>query len=301
MQYYIGIDGGATKTKLVLCDNQLNILIELNANSTSLTTQSNETVTNILFDLINRASKKIIDEEYSLYIGIGLAGAGRQTDVLTLKTSLTGLLKTRRISYDYLEITTDARIALEAAHAGKEGAILIAGTGSILFWKDANKKVHRLGGYGRIIGDEGSGYAIGLSAIQLLANYFDNRIQQNEFIDELINYLNINNTDSLITKIYKEDYEISKLAKFVVTKALNNDSFALSILKDNALALVELIKSFINITNSDIPIAFWGGLFNHNDIYLNMIKEIIKQKGLTLNIIEPKHSPEIGAVILVKN
>lgn len=301
MRYYIGIDGGATKTRCVLCNDELTKLIEYSAPATSLTTNSVENVASSLFDLINRASKKTDEEVTELNIGIGLAGGGRQNEILQLKTTLTGLLKTRRVNYDYLEITSDARIALEAAHAGNPGGILIAGTGSILFWKDSKKKINRIGGYGRIIGDEGSGYAIGLDAIKQLASFFDKMIEENELIKSIRELIQCNDTNSLIQKIYRENFEISRLAEVVFEKAIAGEKNALEIINKNALQLVEIIKHFVYTNNENLPVSFTGGLFEHSSLYKEVISNLLNSEKVNIEIKEMQYSNEMGAVILVKN
>ncbi len=72
-------------------------------------------------------------------------------------------------------VESDARVALEGAFSGNPGSILIAGTGSIMFGKDSKGNIHRVGGFGRILGDEGSGFHIARSGLTAVAKQFDGR------------------------------------------------------------------------------------------------------------------------------
>lgn len=72
-----------------------------------------------------------------------------------------------------LTVTTDADIALHAALGTQPGYLVIAGTGSIVYARAADGRIHRAGGWGRVLGDDGSGTALGQAAFRAVAAAFD--------------------------------------------------------------------------------------------------------------------------------
>ena len=105
-------------------------------------------------------------------IVLGTTGGGRRNDAELLEKKIFEDVKQKSISINKFRVESDARIALEGSFSGKEGSILIAGTGSIMFGKDEAGEIHRVGGFGRYIGDEGSGYRIRKNRIECCCTIF---------------------------------------------------------------------------------------------------------------------------------
>ncbi len=98
---------------------------------------------------------------------------------------------------------------MEGAFSGKPGCILIAGTGSILFGKDKNGLMHRNGGFGRIIGDEGSGHSIGRKGLSAVAKELDGRGKSTLITKMLNKKYNISSASDLIINVYKNNFDIA--------------------------------------------------------------------------------------------
>ena len=135
MQYFLGIDGGGTKTKCVLIDQDGSVLLEAEGDASNPLSVGVAKSTLVLSNLIKKVfysfNKKKINS-----IAIGLAGAGRINQADEIKREVLELLSIDKILFDYLVVISDAEAALEGAFAGKPGAILISGTGSIVFGRD---------------------------------------------------------------------------------------------------------------------------------------------------------------------
>ncbi|MCL4278865.1 MAG: hypothetical protein KJZ60_04155, partial [Ignavibacteriaceae bacterium] len=105
------------------------------------------------------------------------------------------------IHFKGVKVISDAHIALEGAFPDSAGCILIAGTGSILFGKDEKGVIHRVGGFGRLIGDEGSGYSIGRKALNAVSKSSDGRGEET-LISELLNSkMNSGSANAIINKV----------------------------------------------------------------------------------------------------
>ena len=161
MALYIGLDGGGTKTKCVLVDEEMNVLSEMIGGPSNFLVFGLDKVTQSLFNLITDCAKQAdINLSKIDSILLGTAGAGRRADAERLENSFIQKSNESNISINKFAVESDARIALEGAFSGEPGSILIAGTGSIMFGKDSEGNIHRVGGFGRILGDEGSGFHI---------------------------------------------------------------------------------------------------------------------------------------------
>ncbi|NOX67471.1 MAG: hypothetical protein GXO85_17125, partial [Chlorobi bacterium] len=137
MAFYIGLDGGGTKTKCVIVDNQMNVLSELVGGPSNFLVFGVDEVTESLFNLITDSIKQAgINTSEIDSVLLGTAGAGRREDAERLEKSFIQKVTEVNLPIKKFVVESDARIALEGAFSGKSGSILIAGTGSIMFGKD---------------------------------------------------------------------------------------------------------------------------------------------------------------------
>lgn len=300
MKYFVGIDVGGTKTKCVIADTDLNIINECVGKSSAFLIdgidQMCNSLLNLLSDCIGKAELSFDDINA---IVIGAAGAGRHHDAQRLEEALVAYSQVRDLNFPLLKVTSDALIALEGAFAGDPGAIIIAGTGSILFGKDPAGLIHRVGGCGRLIGDEGSGYSIGRKGLQQVAKYLDGRIAHTMLADILKEKFDITTQPELITKIYNEDFNIAAFAEEVIFAAEKEDMAAQLILEEEVNELVRHITTFGDKTGQVLPVSLVGGLMRNN-IYTQMLKSRIKRVIPGIEIKNPDYPPALGAVIMAK-
>ena len=154
MQYFIGIDGGGTNSRLLAVDVHGNVIGHVRGRSTNLESNSASTVMNNLSALI----QSFHDQHFTKYddcLGLcfGTAGVDTKASLLTIEDLL------RQIPFTCpTKVVNDAHIALYANTLGGPGLMLIAGTGSIGYGINKNGRQKRVGGFGYIVGDEGSAY-----------------------------------------------------------------------------------------------------------------------------------------------
>lgn len=176
MHYIIGIDGGGTKTHCIVTNLNGNILYECNGGASNFLVQGMEEVSETIFGLIKNCKDRL-NFSYSdiMIILLGTSGAGRKSDAAKLEKVFTDYSTQRKVTFNCFKVESDATIALEGAFSGKPGSILIAGTGSILFCKDYEGRIHRVGGFGKLLGDEGGGYSIGKKGLNIISKELDGR------------------------------------------------------------------------------------------------------------------------------
>jgi N-acetylglucosamine kinase-like BadF-type ATPase len=302
MKYYIGIDGGGTKSKCVLCSENLNKVYETQSGPTNFLTIGTETVAETLIRLISECcdNQKISIDNIQAIV-LGTTGAGRESDAQKLEIAVDKLSKSKGISQLKFRVVSDARIALEAAFSGNPGSILISGTGSIMFGKDMNGNIHRVGGFGRLIGDEGSGLTIGKKGLNLLSKYYDGRGNHSILQEKVENRLGIKDQNSLITKVYSENLQIQEIAPYVLESANEGDELCKNILDEETNELLLHIAAMTKKINIDnMKLVFVGGLISNENIFSNMLKQKIKLFLPNIILQDPDNPPEIGAVIMAK-
>ena len=235
MKYLIGMDGGGTKTKCILTDIDLKSIYETTGGPSNFlvigTEKVSETILSLISDCITSQQISANDIEA---IVLGTTGGGRKSDAEILEKQLVIDAPQKDLLIKKFYVESDARIALEGAFSGKAGSILIAGTGSIMFGKNEKGEIHRVGGFGRFIGDEGSGYKIGRMGLNAVARYFDGRAKQTKIADLLLQEFSISSSEELITEVYRNNFNIPAVAPLVFDAAESGDKIAQRILEDEA-------------------------------------------------------------------
>jgi glucosamine kinase len=175
MAYYLGIDGGGTKTRCVLAD-ETTIIARAMAGGSNVIRLGEAKAKEALQTVINQVCvlAKISPDEIRA-VCIGAAGAARPEIAAKIRGILTEIIP--QSNHTRIEVVGDTVIALEAAFGSGHGVIVIAGTGSIVYGRDATGHTARAGGWGFAISDEGSGHWIGLLAIHAILSAHDRGVE----------------------------------------------------------------------------------------------------------------------------
>lgn len=299
MKNIVGIDAGGTKTECVLLSEKMEVIKSFRGKGFNLSVHGITVGCEVVKDLLHEL-KLSLDEKYQLNaLCVAAAGAGRDE----LKTSFSKLLIDNlkdEYSFERLKVITDAEASLEGAFSGKPGFILIAGTGSILFGKDEKGNQLRCGGYGRIIGDGGSGYSIGRKAFTYLSKVLDCIEKGGVLSSKLSNKYNIKNANDLISLVNDPVFNLAEAAMTVLNAADQNDPSALKIIDDETENLCRLIEGIQNQTGKKkFNLALCGNLIANENIYSKTLIGKIARVFPEVSITKPEHSPAIGAAISV--
>lgn len=301
-KYLIGIEGGATKSKCAVADLNGKIITETKGKPSNLLVSGVEQAALNLFELIEACLEKIdagFDEVQQIVIGS--AGAGRSEHAGQLKNGLIKYAAGRNINLNSVVVVSDAMITLEGAFPDKPGCILICGTGSVLFGRDDKNIIHRVGGFGRLIGDEGSGYSIGRKGLNAVAKNLDQRGEATELSKILKDNFSINSADELIKRVYDEKFDISSFAESVIYAAGRGDKISAKILDEEADEIIVLMKTILKkLSVSKTRIVFTGSLINYENFYSNMIKEKMKKILPGIKAVKPAGTPVAGAIQIAK-
>ena len=300
MNYLIGIDGGGTKTRCVAADINGNPLYETTGGPSNFLVHSLDKVSENIIILLKDCTKNLNCDfnDFSCVV-LGTAGAGRKEDAEKLKDHFIKFTK-GQIKNFYVE--SDARIALEGAFTEKPGSILISGTGSIMFGKDAEGEIHRVGGFGRQVGDEGSGYSIGKKGLQVISKFYDGRGKDTSLVKLVSDNFEINNDEELINAVYKNNFDIASLAQLVIIAAEKNDEACIKIIDDETEELIlhiEAMRKKLKLRTMEV--SFSGGIITNENYFSRLLHKKVKERFNNVVIKELSQSPAMGAVIIAKD
>jgi N-acetylglucosamine kinase-like BadF-type ATPase len=210
----------------------------------------------------------------------------------------------RGMFFKDLKIESDARMALEGAFLGKEGIVVIGGTGSVVFGKDDRGKIYRAGGWGRFIGDEGSGYELGREAFRSVARMMDGRGKKTRLANMLGTAFGLKTHEDIINAVYRDEFDLAVAAPMVLRAASQKDSVAKELLQSATCELVltiEAVYKRMEISGrggrNKIPLALIGGLLESENVYSKGLKTQIREHLRYISIQKPIALPVHGAVL----
>ena len=297
MTYYMGIDGGGSNLRVVVTDSDLQVVARacrLTANPSSIGRL--KSVLMIQSAMREALTEADLQPAQITAAAVGVAGA-------SVVHSRDWLIETVRdvLPTGCIVPSSDHEIALVGAHGKREGVLLLAGTGSVAFGISPQGQQVQVGGWGYLIGDEGSAYWIGREALQSATQAADGRGPETALSSAIIRILNLTTTTDLIGWLYQKQAnrvrDVALLAPLVIETADNGDPVAQQIIERAAEELTRLCRAVIErLQFVDAAIAFTGGLIENPNRLSN---KLLDNLGLTA-FPKAAYSPVIGAALLAK-
>ena len=265
-KYFLGIDGGGTKTSFLLEDSKGEIVASHKLGSSNPNDIGMEACLQLLKKGIADVCAGIEYRDIAVFAGI--AGGGISGDnVVHIAEMLS------KMGFAYVSNGSDVENALELALHGGEGVAIIAGTGSIAFAQDKNGR-RRVGGWGYLLDGAGSGYDIARAALAASFRMIDGRGEKTLLLQLLEQELKHPLPDA-IPSIYAGGKRfIASFAPLVFRAAEKGDAVAERILKENAAYLRELVETAHSLLeNKSAPVVITGGLARQRQILEPLIRE----------------------------
>lgn len=299
--YVLGIDGGGTKTTGVISDEQGKVVAwetvgASNQNGAEISVVKGEF--NKLFSSLKRQNEEAFSRVTTVFAG--MSGVDRP-DAKKVINSIISELSPSNVS---IIIDNDGVNALYSGTLGNPGIVQIAGTGSISFGINNQGERGRVGGWGYLIDDDGSGYSIGRDALIAVYRSFDERGSKTILTEKILHHFQVSSPPDLVKLIYavgKSREMVSPISKLVVEAADEGDMVANHILQQSgekiAESIVSLIRKLFSKHNGTIPVVLVGGVFNRDDLFIPIIESNIENSGLNVIITKPVIQPVGGAVI----
>lgn len=297
MQFYLGIDGGGTATKICLADQDGKVVERFRAGALNKNGQSDIQAKAAVTEIFQILSKKGYFPEECAGAAVGAAG---------ISNSEAGIFLRRTFQEEgfqgELEIYGDHETALAAAFSDCKGIILIAGTGSICYGINENGTEIRSGGYGHLIDDSGSAYAIGRDILSAIVRAYDGRDQETLLQKEVYKKLAINSIEEMIQFLYssqRSKKDVAALAVLLEDAILAGDKKALEIEDRCVVSLEELFDAVWSKMPEAENIALAGSVLEQN----KRIRGKLCQRLITRNpgfaIVTTKQDASEGALRLL--
>lgn len=300
-ELYLGVDGGGTKTQVALIDGRGRVIGEGHAGPSNPLRVGVRQSAEVVRDAIERACADAGVRRVDIdAIEIGLAGVRRADLRERVREALLSL------HVNPLEIVTDADIALAGATGDAPGLVLIAGTGSICCGKNARSKTACAGGWGPLVGDEGSGAWLARRALQAIAHASDGRGPATTLARAACEYFSVTTPDDLATAIYAPNVTTEQIAGFgrlVVEAAQKKDAVAREIVaaagRELGAAASAVIRQ-LGMEREKFPVAYVGGVFKAGELLLGPLRETINKIAPGAFLASPQQPPAVAAALLAR-
>lgn len=230
--------------------------------------------------------------------GLGLAGVDRPEDCQRI-LDWAGRVKLARA----VEVVNDAVLLLAAGTPEGWGVAIVAGTGSIAFGRAPDGRTTRAGGWGYLLGDEGSGYLIVLQALQAVARSADGREPPTSLTDRLLTRLGLTQPQELIPTVYGGSWDRAALASLapLVFEEAKHDAVARTIVERNAMDLARMaavVVRQLGLDDKPWPFALTGGVVLENEDFRQRVLQALREQGVPPSTVTPVREPAEGGLRL---
>lgn len=295
MRLLLGVDGGGTSTRAVVASLDGTVRGEGRAGPVNLQSVSEADVERALracvADALAAAGAHAGDIAAACY---GIAGAGRPDDAAVYTRILRGIHGAQPF-----ELVMDCEIALDASTRGGPGAVLICGTGSVCFGRDAGGVWVRAGGWGPVIGDEGSGYEIGRSVLNACARAQDGLIAPTALTEAVLRKTGLSAMTDLpvLVRSGLGRAEIAALARCAFEAHYDGGDAAARAIVEKALAdLVEIAAAVAQRIDAGAPVILAGGVFEHEPRFAGEVVAALRRRLPGSDVSVTDAQPVAGAL-----
>ncbi|HEV2970910.1 MAG TPA: N-acetylmuramic acid 6-phosphate etherase [Pirellulales bacterium] len=301
----VGIDGGGTHTVALLAqlqsreDDKWTVLGRGEAGPSNLQAVGTERAVLAIDEAVSKAFQSAALPRRLVQVAwLGLAGAGRPEDQELIRR----WALQKGLAAD-VEVTPDAPLLLAAGTSDGWGVAVVAGTGSIAFARAPDGRTSRAGGWGYLLGDEGSGYALSLAAFQAVVRMADGRGPDTLLARTLLDRLQVKRPEELIAAIYRGGLNrpaLAALAPLVLGAAEAGDAVAGAIVQEGAdqLALAAATCARQLELPPPFPLALAGGLLLASASYRERLMKALEALGIHAEPVTLVPEPAEGAVRL---
>ena len=262
MSFAIGVDGGGTRTRAVVVDLDGMALGRGDFPGAVASAHEPERAADAVEAAVRLAAESAGVQLPAATMWAGLAGAGGRR----ARAAVTDALSTRGIA-DRLVVGTDVEAAFHDAFGTGEGVLLISGTGSIAWARGGESEPRQVGGWGKRLGDEGSGYRLGLEALQYLMRAHDGRAGPTTMTEPILTHLGVSTPPELVAEVgTASKSRIASLAPIVARLAEEGDMAAGQIVERAVEALLTHVR--VAMKHGRAPdeaggrssVVLWGGI-----------------------------------------
>ena len=298
--FVLGVDGGGTKTIAILLDRGGAVIGRGQAGPSNRYAVGEATAQVELRRAMEAAlqcGNAAADDVQA--ICLGMAGVDRPGDSAAVASVVRGILPTAEVL-----VHNDAIIALAGGVGRLYGVVLIAGTGAIAYGVDAQGHSRRASGWGHLLGDEGSGYDIGLRALRAVLRAHDGRGPATTLTSRVLSAWNLNRPEDLIGLVYAPGFlrrRIAALLPLIDEAAGAGDDVARELLvsagRELGGAACAVIRG-LGMEQEGFEVVLAGGAFQTRNLLRDAVQETVLALAPRAVLIAPRHEPAMGAALL---
>jgi N-acetylglucosamine kinase-like BadF-type ATPase len=291
----IGIDAGGTSTNVALSKDGA-LVRETSATAANATTIGIDGAADVIIGAIRRVAEGA--QPSAVYVGA--AGAGRARIADGLQERITAVFAGAKVV-----VEDDTAIALRAAIPDGDGAVLIAGTGSIAYAVHG-ERMCRTGGLGYLAGDEGSAFWIGMQAMKLYGRVLDGRANRDETTDLVARALDAPDRERYLAVLYDAPVQpatIASLAPSIVAFAGKGNRASTKIVQQAAQELGDLLRAAlkaVDLNDASPVVAFAGGLLRENSLLSFLLETRLIGDVAGMTIVKGGDEPARAALRLAE-
>jgi len=281
---YVGVDAGGTRSRAMVVDEDGLELAAVNGGPGLIDPEYPERAAVAVMAVVKEAVAAVLADGDAKVMGVwaGLAGAGREEPRLAVEEALTSAGIATAVG-----VGTDVEAAYCDAFGDRRGILLVSGTGSMAYALDADGKVLTVGGWGTLLGDEGSGYAIGLAGLRAVARSHDDRDSDTALESRLLKAADVEVPTQLIPWVHSATKgEIAALSSLVVATAAEGDATSSRILQtalgELKLQLTTALRR-LGTSPEATPVALAGGLVKPDGVLRPALASMVEELGCPLH------------------
>lgn len=306
MDYVLGVDGGGTKTIVQVADCNGGLITENKSGSSNYKSVGVENAKiNINNAVLGAISNFNIPTRFTFKSAcFGLAGNDSNEDTKIYKEIIFNDVIEKYLDRNKIIICNDTRIGLAAGSDSKNGVMIICGTGSNCYGINEQGREAKVNGWDYILGDEGSGYEIGIKALRALMRAYDGRGESTLLSKTVLEDLNIKNMSELIKWAYSDYFlkvRVAAIAKTVCKTAEMGDKISKKILKeeaDEAIISVKTVVDKLGLADKEFDLVFVGNVFKCEKYFKSVLMRKLKSKFAKINFKALTKKPVEGAIKL---
>jgi N-acetylglucosamine kinase-like BadF-type ATPase len=298
MQLVLGIDGGGSRTRAAIADAAGAVLGTGQAGSSNYQSVGFAAATQALQQAIDGARSDAGIDPQTRFDGacFGLAGAGRADEQMRFAA----WAAERRIAAN-VRCVSDAEIILAAGTPEQWGVALISGTGSLCWARAPDGTTVRVGGWGYLLGDEGSGYDLAVRALRLAAQTADGRAAAHSLLAAVLAHWHLDQPPQLIGYVYRAELTraaIAEVSTLVLKLAEAGDPHAAALIEQSAGELADMLTVAVSRLGIDAPpVALAGGMFATS---MRLRTALLSRMRMPLGRVTYVDEPVVGAIRLAR-
>lgn len=270
MKYYVGVDGGGTKTEVVVCDEKGNLIARRLGGSSNPNDIGREKMTRVIEELLEDALPVDCD---CADIGLGISGLAASGEEEYLKEFIR-----KYQAFDKIAVRSDRDSCLDCAYDDEDGAIVIMGTGSVAFVRK-NGKIEQIAGGGYLIDDSLSGFDLGREVLNALLEAEDGRGEKT-VLTSLFEQTTGENIRQHLKIIYRKGkVYIASFSRLVFDGLEKGDAVAEGIVRRSVAAFEKILYAVYRLlAEGNCVITIFGGLTKKFEVLKNFLSKDIQSK-----------------------